>query len=242
MFSKNSVIAALTAAGLFGAAALTLDVDISVKDASAKEATPSAGKWSPTKPNPSFEVYYPGTEALAPDEMRVIACGSGMPMPRLKQAAPCFLIELGNGDKFIFDMGTGSMERLYSLGIPLDYIDKVFLTHLHGDHMGDLPGFYVYGPQNNRSKPLRIWGPGGGGTRPEWSTKTAMDHMEKFWAWHDRNSGRNDRHHGIQNGGHGVRLVESQQRHLRPQRRGHQEHPGDSLRAGRQLSSWNGTA
>jgi len=142
-----------------------------------------SSKWSPTKPNPSFDVYYPGTEALAPDEMRVIACGSGMPMPRLKQAAPCFLIELGNGDKFIFDMGNGSMERLYALGIPLDYLDKVFLTHLHMDHMGDLPAFYILGPQNNRSVPLRVWGPGGGGTRAEWGTKTALDHMEKTWAW-----------------------------------------------------------
>ncbi len=140
-------------------------------------------KWSPTKPNPSFDVYYPGTEALAPDEMRVIACGSGMPMPRLKQAAPCFLIELGNGDKFIFDIGTGSLANIYALGIPLDYIDKVFLTHLHMDHMGDLQAFWNYGPQNNRSVPLRVWGPGGGGTRPEWSTKTAMDHMQKTWAW-----------------------------------------------------------
>ena len=58
------------------------------------------------------------------------------------------------------------MHRICALGIPMDYIDKVFLTHLHGDHMGDLPAFYVYGPQNNRSKPLRVWGPGGGGTRP----------------------------------------------------------------------------
>jgi ribonuclease Z len=132
---------------------------------------------------PDRNVYYPGTEALDPDEMRVIACGSGMPMPRLKQAAACFLIELGNGDKFIFDMGTGSMERIYALGIPLDYIDKVFLTHLHMDHMGDLPAFYIYGPQNNRSVPLRVWGPGGGGTRPEWSTKAAMENMQEMWAW-----------------------------------------------------------
>jgi ribonuclease Z len=139
--------------------------------------------WDPTQPSPEFGVYYPGTEALDPDEMRVIACGSGMPMPRLKQAAACFLIELGNGEKLIFDMGTGSMERIYALGIPLDFIDKVFLTHLHMDHMGDLPGFYIYGPQNNRSKPLRVWGPGGGGTRPEWGTKAAMENVEKTWAW-----------------------------------------------------------
>ncbi len=147
------------------------------------EAQAAKAKISPVKPIENRDVYYPGTEALKPDEMRVIALGSGMPMPRLKQAAASFLIELGNGDKFIFDMGTGSMERLYALGIPLDYLDKVFLTHLHMDHMGDLPAFYIYGPQNNRSVPLRVWGPGGGGTRPEWGTKAAMDHMEKTWAW-----------------------------------------------------------
>lgn len=151
--------------------------------AHAETSKASEAGWSPTEPYPELDVYYPGTEALGPDEIRVIACGSGMPMPRLKQAAPCFLIELGNGDKFVFDMGTGSMHRLYALGIPLDYLDKIFLTHLHGDHMGDLPGFFVYGPQNNRSKPLRIWGPGGGGTKSEWSTKAAMKSIEDMWAW-----------------------------------------------------------
>jgi hypothetical protein len=84
MFFKKAAIATTLAGGLLGAAALTLDVDIHVKEAWAAPATPSSGKWSPTKPNPTFDVYYPGTEALAPDEMRVIACGSGMPMPRLK--------------------------------------------------------------------------------------------------------------------------------------------------------------
>jgi ribonuclease Z len=122
MFSKKLAIATLATVGLFGAAALTLDVNIRLKGDSAKATTTTTGKWSPTKPSPEHEVYYPGTEELKPDEMRVIACGTGMPMPRLKQAAACFLVELGNGDKFIFDMGTGSMERIYALGIPLDFI------------------------------------------------------------------------------------------------------------------------
>ena len=80
-------------------------------DANATESKDAAG-WSPTGTTPDRDVYYPGTEELAPDEMRVISCGSCRPMPRLKQAAACMLIELGNGEKFIFDMGTGSMERL----------------------------------------------------------------------------------------------------------------------------------
>jgi ribonuclease Z len=139
------------------------------------DAQAAKAKISPVKALKERDVYYPGTEDLKPEEMRVIALGTGMPMPRLKQAAACFLIELGNGDKFIFDMGNGSFERIHSLGIPLDYLDKVFITHPQT--------FYMTGPQNNRSVPLRVWGPGGGGMRPEWGMKTAMDHMEKTWAW-----------------------------------------------------------
>ena len=138
-------------------------------------------EWSPTKPYPVRDVYYPGTEALAPNEMRVIALGTGMPMPRLKQAAASFLVELGNGDKFIFDMGAGSFERLMTLGIPLDQLDKVFLGHLHIDHAGDFPGFYFTGPVNNRLTPVRLWGPSG--VKPDWGTKAWADYMLKMWAW-----------------------------------------------------------
>jgi len=139
--------------------------------------------WSPTKPYPTHDVYYPGTEELQPDEMRVIACGSGMPMPRTKQAAACFLIELGNGEKFVFDLGTGAFTTLYALGIPLDYMTKIFLTHQHADHMGDLPTFWIYGMQNGRSKPLEVWGPGGGGMPDNWGTKHAVDGILQFYNW-----------------------------------------------------------
>ena len=139
--------------------------------------------WSPTGVYPTQEVYYPGTEELAEDEMRVIACGSGMPMPRLKQAAACFLVELGNGEKFIFDIGTGSFTTLYALGIPLDYMTKIFISHQHADHMGDLPTMWIYGMQNGRSKPLEIWGPGGGGMPDSWGTKAATDGILQFYNW-----------------------------------------------------------
>ncbi len=144
-------------------------------------------EWSPTKPFPSHDVYYPGTEELAPDEMRVIACGTGMPQPRLKQAAACFLVELGNGDKFIFDMGEGSYERIMALGIPLDQLDKVFLGHLHLDHAGDFPAFYFTGPVNNRLTPLRVWGVSG--VKPEWGTKAWVENIKKAWAWEEATRG-----------------------------------------------------
>ena len=62
-------------------------------------------KVSPVEALPDREVYYPGTERLAPDEMRVTACGTGMPNARPKQAAACWLVELGNGLLLLFGVG-----------------------------------------------------------------------------------------------------------------------------------------
>ena len=73
------------------------------------------------------DFYSPNSETLNPDEMRVIACGTGMPTPRPAQAAACFLVELGNGEKFLFDIGDGSVERLFGLQIPTAFLDKVFI-------------------------------------------------------------------------------------------------------------------
>ncbi len=127
------------------------------------------------------DVYYPGTEDLAPDEMRVTACGTGMPNARPKQAAACWLVELGNGEKFIFDIGLGSAERISAMKIPYDYLDKVFIGHLHADHFGDMDALWVGGVVANRVKPLRVWGPSG--HEPEYGTAYAIEHMEKMLTW-----------------------------------------------------------
>ena len=150
-------------------------------EAAANEANTGASSRAQAVKNELF--YYPGTEDLKPDEMRVTAVGSGLPLPRRSQAAPCFLVELGNGDKFVFDIGAGAAERLMAMQIPLDYLNKIFIGHLHMDHMGDLPAFFLYGPQNGRLEPMNVWGPGGGGSPEEWGMKASMEHMDKMWAW-----------------------------------------------------------
>ncbi len=131
------------------------------------------------------DVYYPGTEELAPDEMRVVALGTGMPNARPKQAAASFLVELGNGEKFIFDAGTGSAERLSAQMIPYDKLDKVFIGHLHADHFGDLDAIWIGGVLANRQVPLRIWGPSG--AKEELGTQYAVDRMVEMYTW-DQNS------------------------------------------------------
>jgi ribonuclease Z len=135
---------------------------------------------SPTEAR-ARDFYAPNSETLMPDEMRVIACGTGMPTPRPAQAAACFLVELGNGEKFLFDIGEGSVERLFALQIPTAFLDKVFIGHLHGDHFGGIGGLYVAGGIAGRFTPLRIWGPSG--SRPELGTKAAIEAMQKMYLW-----------------------------------------------------------
>ena len=136
---------------------------------------------SPTGTAPDRYVYYPGTEELSPDEMRVTACGTGMPAARHGQAATCFLVELGNGDKFLFDIGTGSMSNIAAYMIPYNYLDKVFVSHLHTDHFGDLSVLWAGGWTAGRTGPLRVWGPTG--ATPELGTRAAIKGFYKHYAW-----------------------------------------------------------
>ena len=148
----------------------------------AKEAlaAPAESKVSPVEARPR-DTYYPNTENLAPDEMRVIACGTGMPTTRAAQAAACFLVELGNGDKFLFDIGSGSAERISSLQIPYNYLDKVFIGHLHTDHFGALHDLFIGGALMGRNVPLRVWGPSG--AVPELGTAYALEKMQGMLTW-----------------------------------------------------------
>jgi ribonuclease Z len=104
-----------------------------------------------------------------------------MPAARRGQAATCFLVETGNGDKFIFDIGSGSMANLAALMIPYEYLDKVFLTHLHTDHMGDIDGLWAGGWTAGRPNALKVWGPSG--LTPELGTKYSMDNFLKHANW-----------------------------------------------------------
>jgi ribonuclease Z len=130
---------------------------------------------------PDRYVYYPGTETLAKDEVRVIACGTGMPDARRAQAAACFLFEFGNGEKIIFDIGTGSMRNLNSLMIPGEFLTKVIISHLHTDHWGDLASLWAGGWTAGRPVPLEVWGPSG--MTPDMGTKHAVEGFMMAYNW-----------------------------------------------------------
>lgn len=126
--------------------------------------------------------FYPNTEILQPDEMRIIALGTGLPTPITRaQKSTAWMVELGNGDVFLFDIGTGSTENLFGLRPQFEKIDKIFLSHLHSDHFGDLDAFIIGSWLSGRYTPLHVYG--ASGETPELGTRAAIEALVKALAW-----------------------------------------------------------
>ena len=62
---------------------------------------------------------------------------------------------------------------------------QVFLTHLHSDHLGDLPTFYV-GAMFGRTKPWEIWGPSSETPELFLNAFIAVLRQVTFIVWHVR--------------------------------------------------------
>ena len=71
----------------------------------------------------------------------------------------CILIEAA-GAKFLLDCGASALISMKRFGVSSADIDKILITHLHGDHFGGIP-FFILDSQliSKRTKPLLIAGP-----------------------------------------------------------------------------------
>jgi len=125
--------------------------------------------------------YFPNTEVLGPAEMRITALGTGMPNQTKRAVSISYLVELGNGDKFLFDLGSGAMGNLFSLRPDFSKLDKVFASHLHVDHVGDFMGHHIGSWLSGRYTPLHLYGPSG--STPALGTKAFADAIQTAYAW-----------------------------------------------------------
>jgi ribonuclease Z len=98
--------------------------------------------------------FLPGEE-LVSDELRVTLLGTGTPYPRRGQASAGLLVEAGD-EKLLLDCGPGSPANLAALEVPLELIDKVFITHHHMDHIGGIDQLWIGGWTYGRKAPLQL--------------------------------------------------------------------------------------
>ena len=101
--------------------------------------------------------------AQAPaDNLKIVLLGTGVGPPiNLQQFGASTLIEAGSV-RLLFDCGRGTTLRLAQVGVPLGSINRVLLTHLHSDHVVQLPDLLLTGwVGGGRRVPLEVWGPEG---------------------------------------------------------------------------------
>jgi ribonuclease BN (tRNA processing enzyme) len=69
--------------------------------------------------------------------MKVTILGSGSFFVSKDRSGPAYLLE-ANDKKFLIDCGPGTLNRLSQLGVALEDIDYILLSHFHPDHTSDL--------------------------------------------------------------------------------------------------------
>ncbi len=80
------------------------------------------------RPTPSVvngNNYFPLAEKLGPDEMRIALVGSCPFPPKWDQAGTSIMVELGNGDRFFFDLGAGSLRNIVAMQVPFQLINDI---------------------------------------------------------------------------------------------------------------------
>ena len=103
--------------------------------------------------------------------IKVTLLGTGTPLPVMERFGPSILIEAGE-QKFLFDAGRGSLQRLMQVNVKYREIQGVFFTHLHSDHVVGFPDLWLIGwLTGQRITPLQVWGPKG--------TKKMVSNLEK---------------------------------------------------------------
>lgn len=102
--------------------------------------------------------------------LEVTLLGTGTPSPSEERLGPSTLVKAGT-DWLLFDCGRGATQRLFQIGVPLNEVNALWITHLHSDHIVGFPDFWLRGWQVGRRRvPLEVWGPAG--------TAQMMEHLE----------------------------------------------------------------
>lgn len=93
-------------------------------------------------------------------DIRVILLGTGSPVPSNRRFGPATLVQAG-GQTLLFDVGRGAMQRLHQLNIPPEEVNKVFVTHLHSDHILAMDDVMLTTWTFGRDNLFEVWGPDG---------------------------------------------------------------------------------
>ncbi len=92
------------------------------------------------------------------EKIKITFLGTSGAFPTKKRNHPGFLLTY-KGKNILIDCGEGTQRQLRKANISPCKIDKILITHWHGDHVLGIPGLLQTLSLNNYNKTLQIFGP-----------------------------------------------------------------------------------
>ncbi len=92
--------------------------------------------------------------------MNITFLGTSSGVPTSTRNVSSLALKLSqNAEVFLFDCGEGTQHQLMRSNIKSSQIKKIFITHMHGDHIYGLPGLLATLGLSGNSKGIEIYGP-----------------------------------------------------------------------------------
>jgi len=92
--------------------------------------------------------------------LHVVFLGTAGSVPTLKRALPAIAIQRKD-ELILFDCGEGAQRQMIQAKVGFHRKTKVFVTHMHGDHVLGLPGLFQTMALLDRRRELEVYGPVG---------------------------------------------------------------------------------
>jgi ribonuclease Z len=106
------------------------------------------------------EMARPRPVLAGKNEMSVLLCGTGSPLPDKSRGGPCTMVAVE--DKlYLVDTGLDTARDLMLWRVPLENIAGILITHFHSDHIADLGEVRLQTWVAGRKAPLPVYGPPG---------------------------------------------------------------------------------
>lgn len=107
--------------------------------------------------------------------MQLTFLGTGAGTPSLQRNVSAMGLTFSDrGAGWLFDCGEGTQHQIMRSALTPARLEKIFITHLHGDHVFGLPGLLTSRSMSGVATPLTLYGPEGLKTLVE--TTLALSH------------------------------------------------------------------
>lgn len=94
-------------------------------------------------------------------ELQFLGTGAGMPSKTRNTSALLLNLTAEGRGYWLFDCGEATQHQILHTSLKPRKIEKIFITHLHGDHLFGLPGLISSRSFLGGNEPLHIYGPRG---------------------------------------------------------------------------------